>query len=87
MPVTIIGDKADTIVVVTVHEGKGIEWTKPADYKLDRADPTAGLTFIGKEDFLALFADGSVHSVDTKAKSSADILRKFDPAGGEGSSN
>jgi hypothetical protein len=86
-PDAITDDKADTIVVVTVHEGKGIEWTRPEDYKLDRADPTVGLTFIGKEDFLALFADGIVRSVDTKHKSAADILKKFNPAAAERASD
>jgi Protein of unknown function (DUF1559) len=81
-PDTITDPKGATILAVEVFDGRGVEWTKPEDLKYDRADPLAKLTHLAKLQFLALFADGSVKSIEAK-KSEKVVPALITPAGGE----
>lgn len=75
----ITAPKSDTILAVEVYPGKGVEWTKPEDYKFDRAEPTASLTHVIKFNFVALFADGSARVVEAKGPP-ADVAKLFTAA-------
>jgi hypothetical protein len=81
-PDSIADGKDKTILLVEVHEGRGVEWTKPADHKFDRADATINLTHLAKPTFLAAFADGKAREIDAK-KNGAIMVGLFSPAGGE----
>ena len=81
-PDIITDGKSKTILVVELFDGRGVEWTKPEDQKLDRADPTINLTHLAKPYFLAVFADGVAHKIDAK-KNPGIVTGLFSPAGGE----
>lgn len=81
-PDVITDDKAKTILAVELFDGRGIEWTKPEDMPLDRADPTPKLTHLAKPYFLAAFADGVARKINAK-KNPAVVIMLFSPAGGE----
>ncbi len=76
----ITASKSDTILAVEVYLSKGTDWTKPEDFRFDRADPTAGLTHVVKRDFLAAFADGTSRLVEAKDGNSAVVARLFTAA-------
>ena len=79
---TITDGKDSTILAVEVFDGRGEEWTKPADLKFDRADPTAKLTHLAKFKFHALFADGTAGTIDVK-RNGKIVSGYFSPSGGE----
>jgi hypothetical protein len=43
-----------------------VAWTKPEDLKVDPKKPEAGLAVRDGKTFTLAFADGSIHSVETK---------------------
>ncbi|HVU86006.1 MAG TPA: DUF1559 domain-containing protein [Pirellulales bacterium] len=81
-PDSLTDGKSKTILVVELFDGRGVEWTKPEDQKLDRADPTINLTHLAKPYFLAVFGDGVARRIDAK-KNPTIVVGLFSPAGGE----
>src|SRR5262249_43046085 len=54
---------SNTVMLVDADESAAVVWTKPDDLKLDPKDPHKGLSPRHSEQFLFLFADGSVRQV------------------------
>jgi hypothetical protein len=73
---------SNTILIVEADDAKAVEWTRPADYKIDAKDPRAGLVRAGAKGFPTAFADGSVRMLS--ATINLDTLRAlFTATGGE----
>ena len=75
---------SNTICLVDANEERAVIWTKPEDWQVDAKKPKAGLEngHHGK-DFLAAFADGSVHSLTLAKISAENLYALFTRAGGE----
>lgn len=73
---------SNTIMVVEADDAHAVEWTKPEDLKVDAKQPFAGIG--GKENgrFLALFADGSVRTLDRRMAPTT-LWAYFTRSGGE----
>jgi hypothetical protein len=54
---------SNTILIVAATDERAVFWTKPDDLPYNPKDPVAGLVSKGRDGFLALFADGSAHTV------------------------
>lgn len=73
---------SNTILIVEADDAHAVEWTRPADLAYGAARPLAGLGQHFGDGFLALFGDGSVHYISSRA--GEDVIRKLiTPAGNE----
>jgi hypothetical protein len=72
---------SNTILIVDAADDAAVPWTKPDDLKYDPKDPLKGLAFRNDKEFMAAFADGSIHAVN-KSADKTQITYLFDPADG-----
>lgn len=81
-----IGDIRDgtsnTAAIVETNDELAVEWTRPADYEPDRAQPHKGLVGRRPGGFLAAMADGSVRFISQSIEP-ASLLRLFTRADGQ----
>jgi hypothetical protein len=59
----VVDGTSNTIMVVEANDKKAVYWTQPEDFPIDTKEPLAGLVHENREDFFALFGDGSAHAV------------------------
>lgn len=59
----ILDGTSNTIMAVEVSEDLAVTWTKPADYKVDKENPTKGLVGLRRGGFQIAMCDGSVRFV------------------------
>ncbi len=69
-------------MLVEADAEQAVEWTRPADWEFNPAQPFAGVGKLRAGDFLTLFADGSVHKLAT-AGAPEKIKAFVTPRGGE----
>jgi hypothetical protein len=81
-PASITDGTSNTILIVDAADDQAVTWTKPDDLKYDAKDPLKGLAVRNGKEFLAGFADGSVHAI-SKSAAKANLVAVFTPAGGE----
>jgi hypothetical protein len=73
---------SNTVLLVDAEESAAVIWTKPDDLKIDPKNPHKGISSRHGEQFLFLFADGSVHRV-AKTVDKNTLWAIFTVAGGE----
>jgi hypothetical protein len=78
----IIDGTVNTIALVDASDERAVEWTRPADLVVDRADPWKGLLGHYPRFFVAGMADASVRAVP-KTVSAATLWAAFTGDGGE----
>ena len=80
-PASFLDGTSNTILVVVADDDHAVEWSKPADLKIDPKKPHTGLAQLGGA-FLFGMADSAIHR--TKPTVSKETLWfAFTPAGGE----
>lgn len=72
---------SNTILIVEAAAEQAVPWTKPQDLDIDPQKPLAGIGN-DRETFGALYGDGSVHQISTKADPKA-VYQVMTRAGGE----
>ena len=73
---------SNTIMLVDAADDKAVIWTKPDDLEIDPKDPHKGLALRASDNYLALFADGSVRGLPKKIDKNT-LWALFTMAGGE----
>jgi hypothetical protein len=77
---------ANTIVLLEVDPQQAIEWTKPADWKVDIAHPTAGLGLPSRSHVTAGYADGHVKILSGQELDDKHLRAGLTRAGGDAES-
>jgi hypothetical protein len=65
---------SNMVMMVEADAGEAAIWSRPKDWQFDPANPRRGLGELRNGRFLALFADGSIHTIDLN-KVDDDMLR------------
>jgi hypothetical protein len=60
------GGTSNTLMIVEASDAVAVEWTRPADYEPNEAQPAAGLVGLRPGGFQAAFADGSVRMISSE---------------------
>jgi hypothetical protein len=81
-PASITDGTSNTILIVDAADDQAVEWTKPDDLKYDAKDPLKGLAVRNDKEFLAGFADGTVHAI-SKSATKENLAAAFSPAAGD----
>jgi hypothetical protein len=74
---------ANTIALIEVDPQRAVEWTKPADWKVDLAHPREGLGSAFHEYVSAAYADGHIQILSRQQLDDKQLRASLTRAGGE----